>query len=70
MTLELMVSELAARAMPKSATLAVPSVEMIMFCGLMSRWMIPLLCAASIPIETCIAILTASFAVSVIFFSM
>jgi hypothetical protein len=43
MTLELMVSELAALAIPKSATFAVPSVDMMMFCGLTSLWMMPLL---------------------------
>ena len=40
-----MVLELAMRAMPKSATLIRPSALTRMFCGLMSRWMMPLLCA-------------------------
>ena len=35
------------RAMPKSATLMVPSRRSMMFWGLMSRWMMPLLWACS-----------------------
>lgn len=34
-----------ARAMPKSMTLMLPSGSTMMFCGLMSRWMISCLCA-------------------------
>ena len=34
-----------ARAIPKSATLTRPSRSTSTLCGLMSRWMIPFLCA-------------------------
>ena len=37
------------RAMPKSRILARPSLVRKMFSGLMSRWITPILCAASSP---------------------
>ena len=50
--MELIVLEDAALAIPKSVTFTLPSVEMIIFCGLTSRCTIPWLCAASSPIDT------------------
>ena len=38
-----------ARAMPKSITLMLPSGSTMMFCGLMSRWMISCLWATEAP---------------------
>ena len=42
----------------------------MMFCGLMSRWMIWFLCATSRPMETWIAMLMVSFTESRAFFSI
>ena len=60
----------AALAIPKSVTFTLPSVEIIIFCGLISLWIIFLLWAASIPLATCIAILTDSLKDSCPFFSI
>ena len=70
MTFDVMVLEVAALAMPKSVTLTLPSLDMMMFCGLISRWMMPCECAASRPIATWMAMLTASLTVSEFFSSI
>ena len=46
------VFDVAARAIPKSVTFTFPSVEIMIFCGLISRCTIFLLWAASIPLPT------------------
>ena len=56
--------------MPKSATLMVPSLSIIMFCGLMSLWTMPFSCACSSALEICTAKCSASFQPRAPFFFM
>ena len=70
MALALIVLDEAARAIPKSVTLTLPSVEMMMFCGFTSRWMMPWAWAAARPIQTWIAMLVASRTESLPFLPM
>jgi hypothetical protein len=44
------------RAMPKSMIFSPPVASMMMFCGLMSRWITPTSCAAARPAQICFAI--------------
>ena len=65
-----MVWEDTARAMPKSATFTLPSRLIIMFWGLMSRWMMCCSWAAAIPWATWMEMPMASLVSSWPFFSM
>ena len=66
----LMVLEEVALAIPKSESFTFPSMEMIIFWGFTSRWMMPLLWAASNPRDTWIAMLVASRILSLPFLVM
>ena len=59
--MEFMVWEETALAMPKSATFTLPSMEISMFWGLISRWMMCCSWAASMPWATWMAMPMASF---------
>ena len=58
------------RAMPKSATLTLPSFRIMMLWGLMSRWMMPRLWACSSALQICVAKCSASRQLSVPFCSI
>ena len=49
------------RAMPKSVTLMVPSASTMMFCGFTSRWTMPFSWACCNPLRICRVKCTASF---------
>ena len=50
-------SVLSERAIPKSMIRAFPSLSIMMFAGLRSRWTTPNLCASDNPPQTCLPIL-------------
>ena len=56
--------------MPKSATLMVPSLSIIMFWGFISRWIMPFSCACSSALDIWTAKCRASFQPRAPFFFM